>query len=553
MEKIKSLLRSRTDIVIAVLGGLIGMCVIAYMTKWGPWAYTDSVSYVEAARNLGSGGPFAEIRATGVVIPFDKQPPLYPWLLAIGFKIGLSIVNTARWIDIFAFGILVFTAGISASRFTSRPWLSPLVMLAILTSPLLLDISSGVMTEALFLMLSLAGLSSLAGSLSAKKYSRLPWSALLVAMSALTRYAGTAVIATGLASIILLNGSNGRLRRKQALVFGLITLLPIAFWVINRLLLASQLSAPQPPDGNMWQLLQILRVDGTQIIWSWLPLLGAFEQVAYRLKLIILILSGLVLLGINLGFFYQARKDHIPRAQRIAASIFLFHALIHILFMIGVTVIGPWEVRIDARQMAPIFLFGILGLLFSLDLGTQTRARQWVSLGLQSIIVASLIVQSLPQAEILIKEQHNQGRGYTARVWHDFELLQTLEDLPEGLVIISNDIEGLMFHVGISAYRFTEIQEGIHAPIEEPYGTQLGDPLQAIYAQDCAAIVLVNGQNRLFKNLYGPQAQARIESMVADSYLYFQSENGSIYFFDDEPAWIFSHAGHENFDCAEAR
>ncbi|MGD8604079.1 MAG: hypothetical protein PVF49_05840, partial [Anaerolineales bacterium] len=60
MLKIKSFLQNHYPLLISLRGGLAGAVIIMYITRWGPWAHSDSVSYVEAARNLATGGPLAE-------------------------------------------------------------------------------------------------------------------------------------------------------------------------------------------------------------------------------------------------------------------------------------------------------------------------------------------------------------------------------------------------------------------------------------------------------------------------------------------------------------
>ncbi|MGD8603135.1 MAG: hypothetical protein PVF49_01050, partial [Anaerolineales bacterium] len=311
---------------------------------------------------------------------------------------------------------------------------------------------------------------------------------------------------------------------------GLIAVFPLAIWLISRLAISSQLASPQMHLAKIWQTLEPFRVKGVSIIWDWLPILGRFSHVAYRLKLEVEILLGLTLLVVNLVRYFRPNRVLASRPIRLAALILLFQAGFHLLFMAAVTILGPWEVRIDPRQLTPEFLFGVLALLLSLEFGTSTRTRRWLSFSLQFIIVAALLVQNFSETRVLINELHTSGRGYTARIWHDSELLQAVESLPSDMVIISNDIEGLMYYTGISAYRFTEIQEGIMMPINEPYGSRLDDPLQRLYAQDCAAIVLFENEPQPFQQLYGEQANTRIHSIVSDSYQYSSSPQGGIYF-----------------------
>jgi len=86
---------------------LAGGYLVYFATNWGPWAYSDTVEYFEAAHNWSQGlGPVL-IYVDGSVHPLTLRPPLYPILLGSVEKINpagtLPLKSAARGLDIALF------------------------------------------------------------------------------------------------------------------------------------------------------------------------------------------------------------------------------------------------------------------------------------------------------------------------------------------------------------------------------------------------------------------------------------------------------------------
>src|SRR3990172_9594448 len=98
--------------------GIAAALAVLYATVWGPWAGSDSVEYLEAARNLAGGQGLVTIRASGHVEPIYARPPLYSILLASTIQLGVDPVASVRWLNVVLIVALIGVVG--ASFFHAR-------------------------------------------------------------------------------------------------------------------------------------------------------------------------------------------------------------------------------------------------------------------------------------------------------------------------------------------------------------------------------------------------------------------------------------------------
>ena len=126
---------------------------MARITHWGPWAFSDSASYLSAARNFNQGLGFVILNSNGGLTHVTEFPPFYPIFLSIFVHQGGDLNSILRWVNIgllITFLVLFGTLLFKATRSNLLAWLG---MLMCITSPVLLEVFSGVMSETLFLPL----------------------------------------------------------------------------------------------------------------------------------------------------------------------------------------------------------------------------------------------------------------------------------------------------------------------------------------------------------------------------------------------------------------
>ncbi|MGH2619655.1 MAG: hypothetical protein ACRDHG_03665, partial [Anaerolineales bacterium] len=135
--------------------GLSGSLLVAYATRWGPWAFSDGAGYLILARNLLRGRGLGLLRASGEFQPLSLHPPLFPIALAGFGLVAPDLIQVARWLNTALFGITIVLAGGLVYRAVGRWWLAALAGLTVLAAPLLIYLFSGAMSEPLFFVLSL--------------------------------------------------------------------------------------------------------------------------------------------------------------------------------------------------------------------------------------------------------------------------------------------------------------------------------------------------------------------------------------------------------------
>ena len=107
----------------------------------------------------------------------------------------------------------------------------------------MLDIHTMAWSEALFLLLTLAGFFVLAEYLAnPENFALLVISSLFIGAACLTRYIGVSVVAAASLSVLFLR--NGRISQKvkSASIYGAVGILPILFWLSRNRLITDKLT-----------------------------------------------------------------------------------------------------------------------------------------------------------------------------------------------------------------------------------------------------------------------------------------------------------------------
>jgi hypothetical protein len=513
---------------------LLGALLVTYAMRWGPWAYSDSVTYVETGRNFAAGIGLVEIRPTGAVVAYDKQPPLYPVLLGLAHMAGADILAAARWLNIAFFAALLMCLGMVVLRYARSRWLAFPLLVFVGTAPPILQAYTGVMSEAAFLTLGCTGLALLAAYLQGRGRILLWVSGIALALASLTRYAGATFIVAGGLAMVLLQRTSPRRRWTSAAVFCLASGLPTVAWVGSRMLATGLQGGFHAPADNLWAALAEFRVATVGILWEWLPFTEHWPEAPYRARwivLAILALGTIVLLTLAL---WRRRGGggssglHDPDVG--FALTFTLAAVAHIGFMAAVSVMGPWEVRIDERQLTPILLFGGTGALLALGAAGVVPRLSRLAAGAQLVISLLLVGNNVGEARDFVVEMHENGRGYTSAVWQEPAIWVAVRGIPDGVAIISNDMEAIVFHIGRAAYRLPELQTGEPVPVDERFGSREDDPVHRLFAREGAALVMFNASNWRLTRLYGEETGSRIGGLTQDLYVDFQCPEGAIYF-----------------------
>ena len=223
--------------VLALLG-LCGIVIVLLSTaRYGAGTFADADHYLSAARSLLAGKGYRYYYG-GL---YTMWPPLFPTLLAAIGLTGIDPQVGVRWLNSLAFGLIVFFSGQLFIRCTTSRALAIAGTLSVLASRPLLDWSVMAASEPVFIVLVILFGLGISRFLRRKDLSSLVWVSIIAALACLQRYAGVSLILAG-AVLIGLNMSGARLlqRLKYIVIFGAISVTPVALWCIRNRMLAKE-------------------------------------------------------------------------------------------------------------------------------------------------------------------------------------------------------------------------------------------------------------------------------------------------------------------------
>jgi len=520
--------------------GLAGSLLVAYATRWGPWAFSDGAGYLMLARNLLSGRGLGLMRASGEFHPLSLHPPLFPLTLAALGLGGTDLIQVARWLNIALFGITIVLAGRLVYRATGRRWLAAGAGLTLLASPLLVYLFSGAMSEALFFALVLGTLIAL------QEYTRRGTRIFLVGagvgsgLAVLTRYPGVALLVPGLVAVLAGKPKEWKLRTLDAGLYLGMACAPVLAW----LGWVSAQPGADPPRQWIWDLGRVPTRVGPVIegvgqgLWDWLPFTSSASSLPTSVKqsvLAIVVIAVLVLAG----FLLLRLRRRLPETWRWDPSIQLGGLLgafvigylgqLTLTYLFSAPVLDPSD--IDQRILAPILLAGGLILFTEADLLMRSApARRWLAIvpGGLALVYAAWF---LPQGWKIASGLNQQGAGYTSQSWRGSSTIAALRSLPTETPIITNESAAVMLWLDRPAYDFK-------LPAVDQPGSALdrfgdgADELEWIFREQGAALVLFNSISAQLAGSYGEEgAGTRLADLTRGLQLFAKSEDGVVYFY----------------------
>ncbi len=439
----------------------LAVFIVWLATRFGIGVTPDSTVYIDAARNLLDGRSLVALTGSGEFKLLTHYPPLYPAVLALLTRAGLSpggfsIESVARMLNSFLFGANVLLVGIAIRSYVRDSyWLPVLGALLMLTAPDIVGIHTLALTEGLFIFLSLSGLVSLSRFIETKRRAWLIAAAGMMALAFLTRYVGVTLVFTGVLILLFVNGRSLRRRCFDALSFGLITCAPMGLWAIRNMRAGGGVSDREfvfHPAG----LRQI--VVGFSTVSSWL-LLG---KVRADVRVIVFVVE---VAAVSLFAIYLLRrrganapvKKNDPgkaatgetlRVRRCSAPlpiIFLVFVVIYAAFLIFTASFVDADTVLDDRALVPVHVAAIV-LLSGLAWRAFKAFREMRPIRLTFVALAIVFLGSYSiRGAMWFTHTRQDGQGYASRAWRESETIATINNLPAGVSIFSNGYDAIYY------------------------------------------------------------------------------------------------------------
>lgn len=412
--------------------------------RWGPWGYSDSVSYIASARSLAQGRGLTLPGSDDMPKPALLHPPLYSMLIAPAYLLGIDGLDWTRGLQ--ALLSLLFPLVIAGMllRAGINPWVLPAVVLGMLVFPPHLANIASAMSEMLCLTLGFSGMLLLLPYLSVLRARRLVVAGILCGLAALTRYTGLAFAVAGLALVLM---SPLRRLRRTAL-FLLPALLPLTLWfVISGSAGARGLAADTTRDVET--LFFFLR-QTADLLAAWLPYgtrgLGWLPP-STRLWLIVLVVTA----------FSALMLPDIPSGPRRLFGAAAVYAAAHMAIVAATFTLADIQPDLIPRIFSPLwpaFWLILAALVHSgrrMDQETEKPWRRAAGPLLLTLLAAVSAFYYSPQLTENVHRGWEEGVGYTASIWRASPAFDWIQANLQGRNLISDEPAMITLYTGRGA------------------------------------------------------------------------------------------------------
>lgn len=433
-----------------------------YATPAGLGLTNDSTAYIGGARSLLAGSGYSDIWLDSELEAITHYPPLLSLILGGLGLLGLDPYRGARALHIFIFAANTGLIGLLGFRMTKSYTAGILLALLFATNAQLLRIHAQVLSEPLFLFLSLASFLTFSIALEYQpapktnpgKLNTEHWLLLtgfLTALAFLTRYSALALIATFLIAIFLLSAS-ARFKRITFFLAGAIP--PIAAWFIRNSLVADsatnrvvQFNPIQVANvrTGLWNIADFLTpVQGLQ---EWLFRSGVLN--------VLLVAVGLILLtwlALNAWrLLLQSSNQQItksPNSLTFTTALYIFGYLGAVLFSMS---FFDASTKFQHRILSPLYvswmvlLVAVLQSINIKDTNGKKEKSVFIRLIRQirvpfvlTIAAAILALSTFNFQHSLTELREMDGLGYASWRWRQMTVLAIIKDLLPDVAVYTN-------------------------------------------------------------------------------------------------------------------
>jgi len=405
-----------------IILGFIGFCIIIVATsRFNIGVSRDSILYIGSARNLSNGNGFTSWTGS----PLTTAAPLYPLILAaIDYAFKIDPLLSARYVNAFIFGLIVYTSGLLFKKhLKSSPATAFLGTISVLFSFVLVEVSIKAMTEALFICFILIYLLFSEIYIEKRNILSLSISALAISLAALTRYVGIPLIITGIFYILLFSRENRNTKFQHISLYLFISITPIAAWLIRNSILSgfwfgnnrAQITVdPVILDG----IYLAARDFFYQSLWWYIP--ERITNLPTNLPLLVLILGPII------GFIIV--KEYKPNWIIFSNLITFYPILLMTTVYMGflLLVMGN-NSRIVHRYFLPVFVpLTLLLFVFADNVLKPFLGRLSPKHGniLFLAFIAIWLIYPAQRTIIKLKNQYENGYYFTGDLWKNSEIIE---------------------------------------------------------------------------------------------------------------------------------
>jgi hypothetical protein len=467
-------MRSNAFLILLLILALVGGVALLVATRWGIGVSPDSILYISAARALLAGHGFSLQSPGGGYDPITHFPPLYSGILAVIGLTGVEVGLAARIINVLVFAASIFLVGYLLNHWSDQraKWIVLAGVVLLLASWVSLEIHLMAWSEPLFIFLGLLSLVVLGRDLDSPETRFLLVAAILTGLAFLTRYAGAALLATGMLGLFLFSPMPILKRFFRACWFGAVSLIPIGLWLLRNSLLNGSAAGRQfifhaPGKAQLSQALTTLA--------SWLLIPDTARTLV---KVVVVLVVGL---GIFAAILYgrerkAAGSSVMGKASATPGAIKLLglYLLVYAGFLVFSISFIDANTPLDGRILSPVFVFGlILAGYAAIEVSHLPFSRKgWIKL-IAGIAALAFCILYLLRGSNLIIQSYSGGIGYSSTSWRNSETLKGLTQIPKGVTVYTNIPDGVFFLTGQPVYGLPSRYESMNRRANPEFSQEL--------------------------------------------------------------------------------
>jgi 4-amino-4-deoxy-L-arabinose transferase-like glycosyltransferase len=496
---------------------VIGMLLVIRATPNGLGLSDDSIAYIAGARSMMAGDGYREAWLASNQ-PVTHFPPVFSSALAFFGYFGVDPLRGVRWVNALLFGLNAALLGILGWRMT--PSLTAGVVLAALfvASGEMFSVHAVAMSEPLFIFLSL--LAFWMFDLYFERDYHWLWMiacGTFVGMTYLTRYAGLALVATFVVALLILHTD-----WKKRLVSTGIFLASMMPWVLGWSIRNRLVAGNATNRAFAWHPLTAENMDPGLRVFSefFIPIESwrreIFKQTGIIEGMIAIVLGGVLVWVIVTAWRYLSKPQQ-TRTGKEAKEVISFTTGLYIFAYLAAIVASMLmfdaATKFRLRILAPV-LVSLLILLVVFGIWLRSRRREVV-------VVLTLLVLgvSMYKQSITFNTWARSELGYASFQWYDSKAMDYLNELPDDVVIYTNEPGAVYLYTGRGCYvlpdRFDSATALARTNFEEGVAV-----MQADINRGKAVLALFDGGNNVLKD---------VPALTAGLYLAHKSAGDSVY------------------------
>jgi Dolichyl-phosphate-mannose-protein mannosyltransferase len=454
---------------IVLVSALVATSAELWLTRNGAGASGDAVHYMQGASNLLAGNGFSRLRADGQYIQITGFPPGYSIALASLGLVGVPVFDAARILNAVLFGLNTALVGWLLYRATRSGQLAIVGCWMFMYARSIVQIHSWIMSEPLFLFLSLLSIVLLDLYLQHGKLTLLILASLMIGSASLTRYVGLSLVPAACVALIGFNPQKLKNRWRDVIITGVISLTPAVLWLWRN----AQVS------GNLVNRQMIYHPISTNLIftlfnelsyWWFAPSLSLPWKIRWSLMVLFFVLGT----GFFLYAFYKQTKSTLKNGLSpipiITATFLAFYIIV---LLLNTTFIDASTDEPSIKRYAiPLITIGIVWTFSTYSL---IGRQGWSKTVFHSILVIVGIGMTFFYASKSVPFLLHPGFsfGYTDDLHNWTCEVDMLRAMDANRVAITNDYEQFYFLAGRPAYALTGKYDPYLGQLVNDYSTSM--------------------------------------------------------------------------------